>query len=237
MDVVGGEVGQGAAAAVLELHPAGASRRCGQAWVAAAQGLQLRLLVGTDHVVVGAERLTVPATVVQVQHGAGLGAEVGVAGEDPGPVLPGLDRVCGQPAAHRGRADRGHQALTDGLGDQFGDRPAGQRHACVRWWGAGQGLDLDDLHRGEAGRAPRTGSIREAVESVLAEPPAPFADGVDVQTQLGGDRRVGIAVRGGQHDSGANNLTMLGPSRAGSGGEDGLVGGGQDNHEGGKRSP
>ncbi len=48
---------------------------------------------------------------VQVEHPAGLEREVGVAGKDPGPVLPGFDRVRGQPAPHRGgRHRRDHAA-------------------------------------------------------------------------------------------------------------------------------
>ena len=61
VDVVGGEVGQGAAAAVLELDPAGAPGRGRSSAVAAVQGLQLGFLIGADHVVVGAQWLALPA--------------------------------------------------------------------------------------------------------------------------------------------------------------------------------
>jgi hypothetical protein len=94
MHVVGGEVGQGGAAAVFELHPPG-----GQPWcrwlsaVASLEGLQLGFLISADDVYVGAEGLALPGTCVAVQDPDGFDGEVGVTGEDPGPVLPGFDAL------------------------------------------------------------------------------------------------------------------------------------------------
>lgn len=45
------------------------------------QGLQLRVLIRADHVLVGTELDTVPLSLVQVQHSACLGREVRVAGK------------------------------------------------------------------------------------------------------------------------------------------------------------
>ena len=67
VDVVGGKVGQGSAPAVLELDLAGMARAGGPPGVAAAQRLELGLLVGTDHVVVRAQRSTAPGAGVEVQ--------------------------------------------------------------------------------------------------------------------------------------------------------------------------
>lgn len=47
-------------------------------------------------------RLTDPRAGAEGQDPLGFGAEVRVADEDPGPVLPGLECVLVQPAAHRG---------------------------------------------------------------------------------------------------------------------------------------
>ena len=101
VDVVGAHVGEGAAPLVLELHPPTPPGPGGERGMAAAQRLQLGLLVGGDHVVVIAERHTAPDAGVQVQHPGRLGGEVGVPGEDPRPVPPRLDRVVVQPAPHR----------------------------------------------------------------------------------------------------------------------------------------
>jgi len=87
--------------------------------VTAVQGLELGFLVGADHVVVRAQWLAFPSAGIQVEHASGLGAEVGVAGKDPGPVLPGLDRIGGQPSAYGGRRDRIGYLAADRLGGQL----------------------------------------------------------------------------------------------------------------------
>jgi hypothetical protein len=92
VDVPSGEIGKGAAAAVLELDQGWAARRRGQGPVAAAQRLQLGLLVGGDHVLVGAQAPALEAPLVEIEHRRGLGGEVGVAGKEPRAHLPGLDR-------------------------------------------------------------------------------------------------------------------------------------------------
>jgi hypothetical protein len=73
-------------------------------------------------VLVLAQRFAIEGTGVQIQHAGGLGLEVQIADEDPGPVLPGLDRVGLEPAAHGGGGRRdgpgGH------LAGQFRARPA-----------------------------------------------------------------------------------------------------------------
>src|SRR5215217_670970 len=79
MGVVGGQIGQGAAAAVLELLPTRAARRRWQVGVASGQGLQLGLLIGAEHVLVVTERLVYPAP----GHSIGTGAR---------PVLPAAHR-------------------------------------------------------------------------------------------------------------------------------------------------
>jgi hypothetical protein len=103
VDVVGGEVGQGAVAAVLgfdQHRPPARTRRTVR--MDPFSCLDPGFLIGRQHVLVVAEWIAVEGSGVQVQHPAGFEREVGVAGEDPGPVLPGFDRIGGQPAAHRG---------------------------------------------------------------------------------------------------------------------------------------
>src|SRR6185437_11472829 len=88
VDVVGGQVGQRAVAAVLAFDayrsPAGPWRSAG---MDAASGLYAGLLVRADHIVVVAERLPIEHTGIQVQHASRLPGEVGVAREDH-------DRCC-----------------------------------------------------------------------------------------------------------------------------------------------
>jgi hypothetical protein len=66
--IVGGQMGQRAAAAVLELGPADPARRRRQVGMAPAQALQLSLLIGAAHVLVVAQRLSLPDPGVEVEH-------------------------------------------------------------------------------------------------------------------------------------------------------------------------
>src|SRR6476660_2654797 len=120
--------------------------------------------------VVSSAEMTYSAT-VEVEHPGRLGSEVGVAGEDPGPVLPGLDRVRTEPAPDGGARDRGDDARLDGGAGQVGALPAGQRRVRLRRQFAGQRLDSDHDVRGknsgavlpEADRSGRPGARRRSV--------------------------------------------------------------------------
>src|SRR5664279_5028258 len=117
------------------------------------------LLVAGDHVVVGTEWLALPGAGVQVKDAFGLYGEVGIADRDPGPVLPGLDRVVGEDAPHGRRRDR---VGDPGGGDFKGEvqaGPRGQRHAVLCGQFAGQRYDLGPLHLGEQPRATRPGQV------------------------------------------------------------------------------
>ena len=93
--VPGGQVAERALAFVLVLDALAAldGGGGGQRRVLAAPGLDRGLLVAADDVVAGMQQLAFPAAGVEVKDAAGLGGEVGVAREDPGAVLPRLDRV------------------------------------------------------------------------------------------------------------------------------------------------
>src|SRR5207248_166716 len=110
VDVVGGQVGEGAVTVVLALgaHRAPGARRERQ--VDAHPGLDAGLLIGTEHVVVLAERPAFPLALVEVKDAPGLDGEARVAREDPRPVLPGLQGVISEPAAHGGWRGGGSDA-------------------------------------------------------------------------------------------------------------------------------
>lgn len=111
MDVPGGEVGEGAAADVLELAKRRASGAGGDSRVAAAERLQLGLLVGRDHELAGVKQLPLEEPRVEVEHSPRLLAEVGVTAKDPAAHLPGLDRILCQPAPDRRGRGFGNAAL------------------------------------------------------------------------------------------------------------------------------
>jgi hypothetical protein len=119
-DVEGGQVGQRTATVVFVLDAGQPGPAGWQGGVAAAAGLHRGLLVGADHVVALAQRFVLPEAGVQVEHDAGLGGEVRIRREDPGPVSPGSDRVGGQPPRDRGCRDVLDDAGADGLVGQLG---------------------------------------------------------------------------------------------------------------------
>jgi hypothetical protein len=121
VDVAGGQVGQRAAALVFvaDAHGPGCAGR--QGGVAAC--LDGGLLIGGDHVFVAGERDAVEDPRVEVQDPGGPGGEFRVADEQPGPVLPGFDRVGGQDPADGGGGDRIGDAAFGHLGGQVGAAP------------------------------------------------------------------------------------------------------------------
>jgi len=113
-DVERCEVGERAPAlvGVLDSQPTGA-RRSAERLVHARAGLDRGLLIGADDEVAGVKSLSLPASLVEVEHGAGLLEEGRVGGEDPGAVLPGAQRVLGKPARDRRCRGLGEAALDD----------------------------------------------------------------------------------------------------------------------------
>jgi hypothetical protein len=98
VDVPGGQVGEGAGTLVLGLEPRCATRSPRQRRGLAPERLQLRLLVGADHVLVGPP---LEAALVEVEHPPCLLGEGGIADEDPVALLPRLQRVVMQPTPDR----------------------------------------------------------------------------------------------------------------------------------------
>jgi len=157
VDVPGGQVGEGAAAAVVELDQGRAAGPGRERGVATTERLQLGLLIGRDHVLVRAQALAFEAPLVEVEHPRRLGGEVGVAHEQPGALLPGPDRVVVKPTPDRRGRGVGDTSL-DHQPVQLSAREAAERQAVGGRQLAGDRLDLGDLLRGENGAgAPRVG--------------------------------------------------------------------------------
>jgi hypothetical protein len=150
--VPGGQVGQRAAAVVVVLDPHRAGFPWRQGGVAAAPGLDGGLFIGADHIVAGAQRPAVPGPGVQVQHRGGPGREGRVADGYPGPVLPGLEGVAGQPPADGGGRDR-DAAAGGHFAGQVRAAPPRQRHPGLGRQRAGQRDDFGPVRSGEHRRA------------------------------------------------------------------------------------
>src|SRR5207253_9071255 len=84
---------------VLDQLPAAGARR--GARVDARSRLDRGLRVGADHHLTWLEQPALPAALVEIEHPPGLLQEVRVAREDPGALLPRLDRVLCKPASYR----------------------------------------------------------------------------------------------------------------------------------------
>jgi len=148
------DVGESTAAVVFMLHKHRMVGVGGDRAMAADTGLDRSFLVGRDHELVSLQLPAFELAGIEVEGPAGLGCEVGVTGEDPAAVGPGLDRVFGQPAPDRGSGDLGHQATLDDLRLDVRDVQPGERQTELGRQLTGDRLDGDDdLWGGKPGPA------------------------------------------------------------------------------------
>src|SRR5215210_1058571 len=161
MDIPGGQISQRTFALVAVLHPHGGVRSGWQGRVAAHAGLDGGLLVGTDNVLSFSERLTLPSTLVEIQHPSGFMREVGVAGEDPGAMVEGADGVLGEPPPDGGARDRCDEAPLHRLPSHLPGAPAAQGGPAGRRQLTSQRFHLH----------PRFGGKRPAVCQSGVDPP------------------------------------------------------------------
>src|SRR6185369_4073091 len=131
-------------------------------------------------------------------------------GEDPGPVLPGLDRVRTQPAPDGGGRDGGDDAGLDGGAGQVGALPAGQR--LGRLGGgrefAGQRLDGDHDVRGKTRGPSSPRQIGQAGQALVEEAFAPLGYHLAGRVQAGGDLVVAQPFGGVEHDLGSYHFRI-----------------------------
>ena len=104
------QVRPGATARVLVLHAHRFAGLGGQARMDTQASLDAGLLVGRDDELVFAQRLSLPAPLVQVQDAPSLGLELRIARKDPAAVLPGADSIFVQPTPDRAVTDARHQS-------------------------------------------------------------------------------------------------------------------------------
>jgi hypothetical protein len=98
------------------------------------------LLVRADNEIAGFEQLPLPAALVPLEDPAGLLAELWVAGEDPGAVVPRADRVGAKPPSH------------------------GEKGVPLSWWVFTQRKDHSlDVHSGTAAATGRRQPKRDSL--------------------------------------------------------------------------
>ncbi len=110
--------------------------------------LDRRLLVGADHELARMQQPALPAALIQIEHRPRLLQEGRVGGEDPGAVLPRLERVFSEPAGDRRRRRLADAALDD-QPVQLSAREARERDALRARQLARERLHPRDLLRGE----------------------------------------------------------------------------------------
>src|SRR5215204_1017419 len=149
LHVPGSQVGQSPLAFVLVLHPHEPLLGARQGGLAAMASLDRGLLVGRDHVLLGTERLTLPFTLVEVQHPPGFMGEVGISGRNPGAVVEGPQGIFGKPSPDGGSRDLGHEPPLHRLPGHFLGAPAAQGNPATSRKLASQCLKLYPCRRGE----------------------------------------------------------------------------------------
>ena len=152
------DIGQRSHAPVLRFDAQGPGRCGGQGRMAARARLNAGLFIGADDPFVVGQRSAFPKALVEIEDAASLGGEIGITGEDPAPVVPGLDGVLRQPTPNRGFPNGGHNPPIDGGSLQLRHAEAGQGDPEVVGKLTGQGLDRD---HGVGGKTPPVGRGEE----------------------------------------------------------------------------
>ena len=129
-------------------------------------GLDARLPIGRYHELVGTQGGAFPAASVQVKYPSGLLGKVGIAGEDPAAMAPGLQRIRTEPAPKRHATDLRHDTAGDNLALELRDRQVRERYAMAGGDLTGQPLNLDDDAGGGSGLGARRGAVRPARRGV-----------------------------------------------------------------------
>ena len=116
--------------------------------MAADTGLDACLLVRTDDVVLAAQRLVLPGTVIQVQDSSCFLGEARIAGEDPVLIPPRLDRVGVENSPDRAGTDGSADSSRDSCGEVRGGQST-QGELSLADSLAGNGLDDGLVTRGK----------------------------------------------------------------------------------------
>jgi hypothetical protein len=118
--VPGGEVAERAFALVLVLDSVRFAGACRAGRGDPFAGLDRGLLIGAHDVVAGVQALALPEALVEIEDRSGALGETLIAREDPGALLPGLDRVGREPAPDGHAADLLDDPARDHLARELG---------------------------------------------------------------------------------------------------------------------
>ena len=116
-----------------------------------AAGLNTRLFVCGDDVIIGTEWSALPETFIKIKDGTGFVGEAWIARKDPASMLPRAKGIAAEPAPQRGAADLSDQTLRNDMLADFFDREPGQWKAEGMRKLAGKCLNLNDQTGGKSG--------------------------------------------------------------------------------------
>ena len=127
MDIPDRQVGPSAFAEILMFDTCRAVGCRRQRRLFPAAGLNTRLFVCGDDVIIGAKFGALPDAFIEIEDRSGFVGEVRVAGEDPASMLSGAKGIAAEPAPQGGTADLGDQTLRNYALTDLLDRETGQR--------------------------------------------------------------------------------------------------------------
>ena len=162
--------------------------------VPAAERLQLRLLVGADHVLVGAQPAALEAALVEVEHparpsrrSAGRGRRSRSAAATASTRRRAASARSSRPTPRSGRA-----RSTSRCSSVREKRPSGR--PCVAGNSHASAFTSATCSGGKTARAARALAILEPSQALLEEPPPPAADDIRRRLEPARDLRVGLPV-------------------------------------------
>ena len=119
--------------------------------------LNAGFLVGGEHKILGAKKMSLPETLVEIEDGAGLFHKQGIPRKDPGSMPPRTNRVFAEPTPNGGATDLRHQPLIENFPAEVGDREARQGQALAVRQLTSESFYLNDETGGKSGPCARLG--------------------------------------------------------------------------------
>lgn len=166
MHIPSGKIRQGASPFVLMFDSARMAWAGGCGGHKSFAGLNTGFFISADDVVVLAQRLAFPSSLVQIQDPSRLSFKVRVTRPDPTSITPGPNGIGGKPAPYSCSADRGNYSARHGFSGDFFACQVRERQAKVPGQLAGQRFDLDHNLRGEKGAGDRALPAPRALPNV-----------------------------------------------------------------------
>jgi hypothetical protein len=117
--------------------------------------LETGLLISRDDKFIASQAGPVPGSGIEIQQAAGFLRKLGIAGENPAPMSPGLQRIGAQPTPQGDPADLCDEAAREDLAPQFPNGEARQRYVRATGQLTSEPFNVDDDAGGKSGLPAR----------------------------------------------------------------------------------